>query len=100
MSYPYPDREPGSFESYYDAQARTCPSCGVKTKGQQCPCETPVERERIRRDWQPAAVVFPTKNLTLPETLWFDATWPHTRTLAVLHARMLARATRGRCEVL
>lgn len=84
---------------------RECVECGryIRSSSLRCEqCETgrATEHERIRRDWQPAAVVFPTKNLTLPETLWFDATWPHTRTLAVLHARMLARATRGRCEVL
>jgi len=105
MAYPYPDLEPGSWEASWDAQAPTCPTCGLILKGRLCTCEAPaVERERIVRDWLPAAVVFPvpskTQPLSQPETIWFDSTWMHTRLLAVQHAQKLARATRGVCKVL
>ena len=98
--FPYQDLEPGSWEASYDAQAPTCSICGKRLKGRRCYCEAPpVERERQLPVWEPAAVV-EAKCLKTPETIWFDSRYPHTRGAAIRHARRLAQAGQGVCEVL
>lgn len=103
MSYPYPDLEPGSFESIYAPGKHTCRICDgpVKPGSDDGCCDTcngfpPVEREKQLPVYEPAAVVVHAK----PYTFWFDARYGHTRGAAIQHARKYARLMRQPVEVL